>query len=382
MAPQPDPQREQAFRLFSDGKRVFEVAQVLCKPRSTVQCWMAAWNRENHAVALEAPVDALEAKEMASHGSACEHAVLAMENAALRQRLKIAEGARPTVVSAYVAPPSSSPGSRWKAAELDNAEHIKKSLLMAEFSVDLGDRPIAVTFVSDQHISLGNTVDLQRMREDAELIAASDGCYAVLGGDATDNHLKHRAAVLAARSQPSDQYELLEWYLSIFAHRVLVAISGNHDLWTNQVAGVDVLSGLLQKQLVCYAPDEALLQVNLGSQQYKIALRHQYRMNSAFNETHCVKQYYRHGTENWDIGCIGHHHVGACEYFYGHGEEKVALRPGSYQITSAYSRQFGFNRTVPTCPTVVIYPDRKEMVAFHRLEPALRFLKAERVGVV
>jgi hypothetical protein len=364
MASPLDPLSEEAFRLFSQGQRVFEVARDLQKPRATVQHWHNHWKMRGNQAAATSPVDPLEAKEM--------------EIAALRSQLQQAQLAKPTVVPAYVAPASHSPEAKWKAAEEDNAEHIKKSLLMAEFSVELPDEPVALTFVSDQHISLGNTVDLERMRLDAELIGGQEGVFAILGGDATDNHIKHRSAVLAARSQPSDQFELFEFYLSIFAHRVLVAISGNHDLWTNQLAGVDVLSGLLAKQRVCYAPDEAFLTVRVGEQPYKIAMRHQYRMNSSFNETHSVKQYYRNGTVNWDIGCIGHHHVGACEYFYGHGEEKIALRPGSYQITSAYSRQYGFNRTSPTCPTVVVYPDRKEMVAFHRLEPALRFLKAER----
>jgi hypothetical protein len=356
----PEAQIQEILARLAKGETLTDVSRDTGIPRGTIEHW-----RDRSAFQQKAtPVDQLEAKEM--------------ELAALRQRLKIAEGTRPEVVPAYVAPPSQSPEARWKAAEIDNAEHIRKALLMAKFSVELEDKPCALTFVSDQHISIGNTVDLFRMRQDAELIAANDGVYAILGGDATDNHIKHRSAVLAARSQPSDQYELFEWYLSIFAHRVLVAIAGNHDLWTNQMAGVDVLSGLLQRHRVCYAPDEALLEVGVGSQNYKVAMRHQYRMNSSFNETHCVKQYYRNGMVNWDIGCIGHHHVGACEYFYGHGEEKVALRPGSYQIISAYSRQYGWNSTTPTCPTVVVYPDRKEMVAFHRLEPALRFLAHER----
>lgn len=373
MAPQADPLRAEAFTLFSQGQRIYEVASALGKPRSTIQSWYETWKQSGPETPQRyAPPNGQ------SQVTDLELEKRDMEIAALRAKLKIAEGTRPEVVPAYSAPPSQSPEARWKAAEADNAEHIRKSLLMAHFSVELPSEPCAITFVSDQHISIGNTVDLARMRSDAELIASVDGVYAILGGDATDNHIKHRSAVLAARSQPSDQFELFEWYLSILAHRVLVAISGNHDLWTNQMAGVDVLSGLLKQQRVCYAPDEALLKIHLGSQEYKVAMRHQYRMNSSFNETHCVKQYYRNGQENWDIGCIGHHHVGACEYFYGHGEEKVALRPGSYQITSAYSRQYGFNTTVPTCPTVVLYPDRKEMVAFHRLEPALRFLKAER----
>lgn len=374
MAPQADPLRAEAFTLFSQGQRIYEVASALGKPRSTIQSWYETWKQSGPETPQRyAPPNGQ------SQVTDLELEKRDMEIAALRQKLKIAEGTRPEVVPAYSAPPSQSPEARWKAAEADNAEHIRKALLMAHFSVQLPEEPVAIVFVSDQHISIGNTVDLARMRADAELIAANEGVFAVLGGDATDNHIKHRSAVLAARSQPSDQYELFEWYLSIFAHRVLVAISGNHDLWTNQLAGVDVLSGLLKQQRVCYAPDEALLTVKVGGQPYKIGMRHQYRMNSTMNQTHCVKQWMRND-EDMDIGCIGHHHVGAVEPFYQHGLERWTCRPGSYQITSAYSRQYGFGSTRPTCPTFVIFPDRRKIVGFHQLEDGLLFLKAARAA--
>lgn len=691
----PDPRRSEAFDLFEQNVNVSEVARRLGIPRSTAAGWRDAWLLARKAP----PTPSQPSKEE----------VQAMQIAALESKLKIAEGTA-RVTPAYTPPPSSSPEARWKAAELDNAEHIKRALLMAHFTVELPSEPCAITFVSDQHISLGNTVDLQRMRADAEMIGDTDGVYAVLGGDAVDNHCldpatevlttrgwkfyhetspddqivglrpdrtcewqprgtlvlgeyndemirvasesismavtaehrvavqygdshkeaigsrleytsgwrlgerkswipisassgrndspfvsddelrvvgwvltdgwihygrartdgsrrqyysiaqrvsnceqiaelltrlgyrhsthdkrqkcgkicgtsiktaevlrtfsitgdgaerlveliptkerlpswvfnlsdrqfavlletliegdgsrngrsyilygkadfldqvqaacvthglaakiqkvpgrsevrllinpklaeqiqpnktvvlrdhhagvvwclktrlgnflarrdgkpfftgncKHRSAVLAARSTPSDQFELFEWYLSIFAHRVLVAISGNHDLWTNQLAGVDVLSILLQKQRVCYAPDEALLDLRVGQQPYKVGIRHQYRFNSTLNECHSPKQWFRNGECDWDIGCVCHHHLSAVEPFWGHGIERWACRPGSYQITSAYSRQFGFSKTRPMCPTFILYPDRREIVGFHDLRPALRMLKAER----
>lgn len=358
MAPQVDQQRVEAFSLFSQGCRVYEVANALGKPRSTVSEWHKVWQQS------QPTVDPLEAKEM--------------ELASLRAKLQQAIQTGPKVQPAYEPLPTATPEARWRAAEVENAECIRRALLMAEFSVELPNEPCAITFVSDQHISIGNTVDLARMREDAEMIASQDGVFAILGGDATDNHIKHRSAVLAARSQPSDQFELFEWYLSIFAHRVLVAIAGNHDLWTNQIAGLDVLGDLCKRKRVCYAPDEALLNISLGSQKYQVGMRHQYRMNSTFNETHAVKQWFRNGEYDWDIGCIGHHHVSAVEPFWGHGVERWACRPGSYQITSAYSRQFGFNKTRPLCPSFVLFPDRRKIVGFHQLEDAIVYLKAVR----
>lgn len=361
MAPQADPLREEAYRLFSQGKRIYEVAQALNRSRSTVQGWRNLWQAKP---APAAPVDPSEA--------------LAMENAALRAKLKIAEGTRPEVVPAYIPPESMSPANRWRAAEKDNAEHIRKALMMAQFSVELPAEPIAIVAISDQHISLGNCVDLCRMREDAELVSESEGAYIVLAGDGVDNHIKHRSAALAARSQPKEQWELFEYYLQIIASKVLVAISGNHDLWTDQFAGIDVMGDLCKRNRVCYAPDEALLKVMVGRQEYPIGIRHQFRMSSTFNQTHSPKQWLRMGDDNWRIGIVGHHHVAAIEPFYHHGVERWACRPGSYQISSAYSRQFGFSKVKPTCPSFVLYPDRDEIVGFHDVRAAMRFLKAER----
>lgn len=364
----------EARRLLSEGVTAAEAGRRLGIPATTIKYW-----REKAGMGEVAAKAALESRPVVAD------AAKDMEIAALRQMLKIAEGTQrpqeasgPVVVSGYVPPPESSPAARWVAAEGDNAERIKRARTMAQFSVSLPAEPCAITFISDQHISIGNTVDLKAMRADAELVAETEGCYAVLGGDGCDNHIKHRAAVLAARSQPQEQYELFEWYLSIFAHRVLVAISGNHDLWTDQISGLDVMGSLCKRQRVCYAPDEAFLKLVVGEQPYSVGIRHQYRMNSSINETHAVKAWFRYGEHNWDIGCVGHNHLGCIEPFTAHGIERWACRPGSYQITSAYSRQFGYNSTTPTCPTFVLSPSERRIVGFHRLQDGIEFLKAKR----
>ncbi len=269
-------------------------------------------------------------------------------------------------------------GHLWGCAEAENAKRIERALSQGKFKAILPDEPIAVSFISDQHISTGNVVDMKRMREDAELIAATPGCYAILGGDGVDNHIKIRAATLAARCQPGDQYELYSYYLSIMVNKILAMISGNHDAWTDQTAGIDMVRRIASEQKLCYAPAEARIECVVGSTTYKLAVRHQYRMNSSFNLGHAVKQWWRMGDGDFDIGCVCHHHEPHIESFNAHGEEKWACRPGSYQITSSYSRQYGFNSTHPTCPTFILYPNRKEIVGFKDLRPAIRMLTSER----
>lgn len=285
----------------------------------------------------------------------------------------------PQIVSAAAAVSPMPIDELWDRAAEINDRKIQEAVNLHNFEAAFHDNlPIAVSFASDQHISVGNTVDLKQMKADAELIASTDGMSVVCVGDAIDGHIKHRAAMLHARSTPGDQYKLLDYYLGIIQEKLLVLVSGNHDDWTNQFAGVDVLKMLADKNRVMHAPDEARIRVQLPGHAYEIAARHQYRFNSQLNQTHSLKQWFKMGSAAFDIGVLAHLHELAMEPVTLHGLERWVCRPGSYQITSAYSRQLGFNPVNPSCPTFILYPDRRDIVGFTGLRHAARFLTYER----
>lgn len=269
------------------------------------------------------------------------------------------------------------PGELWQRVEEENARHIAKALDSHKFTAtfDRND-PIAIAAKSDQHIAPGTPVDMARMRSDAEYVRDTPNLFSTWAGDGVDNHIKHRSATIAARSQPGDQWKHYDYLMLIEREKLLALICGNHDAWTDQFAGVDMVKWLAEKNALCYAPDEARLTVKVGSQEYKIAFRHQYRMNSTFNQTHAVKQWQRLGDDAFDVGIIGHHHEPAIESFVYRGKECWAARPGSYQITSAYSRMYGYNSTYPTCPTFVLFPDKRKIVGFSDMRDAGVYLKA------
>ena len=265
-------------------------------------------------------------------------------------------------------------GEYWRRCEEKAKADIARAHTKGQFRVTLDSEVIGVSFISDQHIGPGTPVDFERMRLDAELIAATEGLYAILGGDLCDNHVKHRSAIMAARSQPSDQWRLDEHYLSIFAEKIAVVVSGNHDDWSDEVAGISVLEMVCRAQRVCHAPDEAFIDLGCGEQTYRIGMRHQFGMNSRFNQTHAVKQWHRLGEKDFDIGAIGHHHEAAMEHGIYRGQPVVYIRPGSYQITSAYSRRYGYNRAIPTCPTVLLWPNERRMMPFWDVREAAEVL--------
>ncbi len=264
----------------------------------------------------------------------------------------------------------------WQREEVRAARAIRKAQTAASFQWTAPNRCLLLAFVSDMHIAPGTPVDFKRMREDAELIRDTPGCYAILAGDQVDNHIKHRSAMLAARSQPEDQYRLFEYYLSILGNKCLVVTSGNHDDWTNQFAGVDVLGRIVRERRVFYSPDEAWLDLTVGTQKYVVGVRHQYRFGSQFNQTHTVKQWLRMGPREFDVGVIGHHHEAAIEQHIYRDRFRWVARPGSYQITSSYSRQFGFNHAIPTCPTFLFHGDEHDISGWKSVRAMARSVRA------
>lgn len=237
-------------------------------------------------------------------------------------------------------------------------------------------RPIGLTFASDQHIRQSGPIMIRRMREDAELVAITDGLYAALAGDGVDNHIKHREAMANGGDKPKDSWKLYDHYLGMFGeHKILALVSGNHDDWTRDFTGIDQVQRLAENRRVFYAPDEALLRFRVGDQFYHVLMRHQYRYNSTFNLGHTVKRLWEMGNDDFDIGVLGHHHEPACEPFVKHGMRRYAIRPGSYQFTSTFSRRKGFVHSYPTCPTVILWPDRRQLVGFWDVWEAASYLR-------
>jgi hypothetical protein len=263
------------------------------------------------------------------------------------------------------------PAQLWSLWEKRNSRTIDKASKRHRFVADFPSRrPVAIAFASDQHIAMG-PIDLKRMREDAELIRDTDDLYVVLGGDGVDNHIKIQSAMLAAEGAISDQWLLYNHYLTILRDKVVVMISGNHCDWSKSVCGVDLVNNLARQNKIHYAPSEAIIDARVGGQAYSIGIRHRYKMNSSYNQGHAPKQWMRMGGHDFDVAIVCHHHEAQVESFRWGGKRRWVGRPGSYQVTSSYSKDFGFEDATPTCPTVVFWPDRHRSVMFDDVRDAV-----------
>lgn len=262
----------------------------------------------------------------------------------------------------------------WENAERLSAFNRKKRAEESEAHVNLGDGPVAISMISDQHIEENGLTDLKAMREDAELIQKTPHLYALLGGDGVNNHIKHRSAMLSARSRPDNEWLMYDHYLRMLNSKLIGITSGNHDLWTLEFGGLDMVRRLAESNRVFYAPHQMYIDVRVGNQTYKIAMRHQYRYNSSINQLHAVHRWYDMGEIPFDIGVICHHHESCIGQFKRHGRQVWGARPGSYQLTSNYAEVYGYNRSTPTCPTFILSGDEHRITGFEDVKVAARML--------
>ena len=276
-------------------------------------------------------------------------------------------------------PPQLTGGDRlWQIQEAKSNDYLAEHL-EADTRTIIHDSnlPIGICFVGDQHI--GNEGSNHKlMREDANLIQQTPGMYAILGGDGWDNHIKHLAAIINAKSAPADQAKMFVYYVGLFKQKILAVISGNHEAWTKQMAGIDVLKMLIDHGTIVYSPHGLKLILRVGGQDYRVYVRHKTRFNSAMNTTHTIKQLYRFGDWPFDIGFRGDEHEADIEEFRAHGLMRWALRGGSYQILSEYGEMKGYPRPMPISPTIILYPGQRRIDAYSDLHKAVLPLRAAR----
>lgn len=270
----------------------------------------------------------------------------------------------------------------WNKLEEESEEYILYHQQEPHKLFESGENlPIGIVNISDQHFGNIGT-DYKKAKEDAKLIGKTEGLYAIDGGDSADNHIntKIMPAIINSKVPPIDQISLLKVYYKWLNNKLIAKISGNHEFWTKKYAGIDFYDVLKPDVIVpsSYSRHEAKVTIFVGDIEYRIMIRHKFRYNSSFNLTHTVKRMWEHSDWDFDIGVVCHGHVPSIEPFYRHGKEIWAIRPGSYMVKDEYAMEMGYYGTQISCPTCILYPDRKTINVIKDLRPAILLLQAER----
>lgn len=259
------------------------------------------------------------------------------------------------------------------------------SKLVHEVRIEVPDGgPIAVAFPSDWHIGNVGT-DHERIVRDVQLIAEHPRLFCALGGDPVDNFIIEKM-ISASRSQIAQvdvQWRLFRHLVKklVKSQSLLFVGAGNHDAWTQKVAGLDGISAALRGIAVVNTGEGGFVKLTVGAVPYMIYRKHKpTRWNSSYNPTHFLKQMLRMGaTYDFDIGVSEHFHnanIELGEYRPGTGGERAFITTGSYKVRDQYSEDLGFYGGGYGVPVVVLWPDRKEIMPVMRLTQAITILDA------
>ena len=246
-----------------------------------------------------------------------------------------------------------------------------------------GGKPFGVALIPDQHMDNPGS-NLKLIFSHAELIARTDGLYAVELGDSIDNFIigKLEAARRSHIISVPEAWSLSESYHKIFAHKLLAAISGNHTEWTNKLGGADYMAEVLHRAGVkaLYDADELYFSIRSDNKQtWKYGVRHFFQGGSLWNAAHSVSRYaMSHAYRNEDVVVAGHRHVAGYQIVESRGTTVHCVQTGSYKDRDLddYCRTRGFmSQHAFLMPVMVHFPETRKSVFFPEIEDAIPYLK-------
>lgn len=246
------------------------------------------------------------------------------------------------------------------------------------------DKPFAVAFSADWHLGSAG-VDYATFLDHVRLILETPNLFVGTVGDLVDNFVKSRmkSAMLHALFGPQEQYDVVREIFRMLGDKMLWHADGNHDAWTDDESGVNMLGMMLSEAVanVPYLPygGGINLVVNDGKVVYRIFAKHKYRFNSSFNATHGNKR--MHELESpYDVGVTAHTHNPSVEHTHRwngvYGKDIIHIVCGTYKVSDPYAAANGYGQSSwIAVPVVVFYPDEKRMIPFYHLEDAVEILK-------
>jgi hypothetical protein len=239
--------------------------------------------------------------------------------------------------------------------------------------------PIAIAHISDLHFGAAGTHHSKALHH-AKLIGKTPGAFAINGGDGIDNFIKHASAMVNATSNPEEQYAAYEFWCSLFGKdKVLGMISGNHDYWTKDFAGIDYLREIHQRLGITYAPFRLCIELYVNDVLYRIEVRHRYLFKSNINLSNQFLRMWERSDWQWDIGLVGHTHDGPFYFpFERHNRMRYGSLAGSYKIHDSYGKGIGFNNAKSSSPIFILNHERYEVTPVEDLDRGIDILNAMR----
>lgn len=240
------------------------------------------------------------------------------------------------------------------------------------------DKPIGVCFWGDWHTS-ARGVDYNRLEEDKNIIAETDGLYNIKMGDLGDNASPyvHANGVFEVIATPELQDKLIVDMCDETAERNIAMIRGCHDDWKKRLSDIDFIQFLCDRSDSINLWHGGIINLKFGTQTYRIGARHKYKWESGLNTTNAQRNF----INDWgacDVVCFAHKHYPDLQHTKRMGQDMVYLRSGSYKIYDEFGQKLAGYSGQHGVPVVIFMPDKKEFIPFKSLEWGVKFLESLR----
>lgn len=268
------------------------------------------------------------------------------------------------------------PEELWREAIRAQKRAFRKARRREKQSIELPNEPCGIAILSDLHFGDPDT-DHEAIKVDAEIIRSTEGLYAGYHGDGLDNWIVGKLQRLQRDQAVSFDVELALFknWLELLKGKLLWAVSGNHDNWTYQVAGVDLVKDTLKGTTVLYDQYEVVFRLMVGKAKWIVKARHQWKYGSVFNATHGQEVGWERGGTNFDIALGGHTHIGTlCRPFFRQGKKRYAILMGTYKVNDDFPRQLGLPKPQDRGSGALLFHPDGRMLFIEDLQTAAEFL--------
>lgn len=255
-----------------------------------------------------------------------------------------------------------------KAQEKLSDKQIEASVKIQE------ERPIGIALTSDWHIGCGGT-DYQKLEEDLELIRDTEGLYVVGLGDYKDNYIRNAppGGQYQQIIQPGTQDQVVFYYMSIIAEKIIALIRGCHDHWDARHGDRDFISALCSEFDCVNLWHGGALRIKLGNQEYLFRLRHKYKYQSSLNLENAMRRLMEIQGP-CDVAAEAHFHNPYVMTREIAGKMRVLARSGSYKVWDDYGQQLAGYKGTPGVPVIIIWPDQHKVLALPDLREGIEVL--------
>ena len=221
------------------------------------------------------------------------------------------------------------------------------------------------------HREIAKIVKFCHDRPNIKLVWCGDyidnfGKYSVGGG-------QHEQAISITK-----QKELAEWIAKYLKGKILGVIQGCHEEFSYRADGFDFGKYLANKADARYLGKQAILELEVGENTYRILVDHNERWSSTLNMCHGLKQTARFYKE-FDLGIGAHRHVPNSENTLIRNKMVKTCKVSSYKKPDRFIEKV----KIPDAPILsqcyVLLAEKMEpywkgIVYFEYIEHALRFL--------